>query len=245
VRLVTLNTWKNEGAYPRRLELMAEGLAGLDPDVLLLQEVFIGAGWDSAGWLASRLGLHACTVPARLKVRPHAGRMQLCASGMAILTRWPTTARSHHLPSDPRDGERVAMSIDSPGGKTRILNLHLTHLPGQQGDDLRARQLAAALGWARREPCGQLIIGGDLNAPASAPCLGGLWGRSPPPPEIGSTTHGTGPAIDHLVMIGGGLPQGRRVLTHSDDEGILPSDHCGLLVEWGDGPDWADHPPGE
>jgi len=244
VRLVTLNTWKNEGAYPRRLEGMAEGLAGLDPDVLLLQEVFIGAGWDTAGWLASRLGLHACTVPARLKVRPHAGRMQLCASGMAILTRWPTTARSHHLPSDPRDGERVAMSVDTPGGEIRILNLHLTHLPGPQGNDLRALQLASALGWARSGPCGQLIVGGDLNAPASAPCLGELWSRSPPPLEIGSTTHGAGPAIDHLVRIGGGLPQGQRVLTHPNADGILPSDHCGLFVDWQDGPDLTDHPPG-
>jgi endonuclease/exonuclease/phosphatase family metal-dependent hydrolase len=245
VRLVTLNTWKNEGDYPRRLELMAEGLASLDPDVLLLQEVFIGGGWDSAGWLANRLGLHACTVPARVKVRAHQGRRQLCASGMAILTRGPTTARRHHLPSDPRDGERVAMSVDSPGGEIRILNLHLTHLAGPQGDDLRARQLAEALTWAANDPRDRLIVGGDLNAQASAPCLAELWGGSPPPPEIGSTLHGTGPAIDHLIMIGGGLPQARRVLTHPDANGVLPSDHCGLLVDWADGPDWTDHPPGE
>ena len=41
--LITLNTWKCDGDYPRRLTLMRRELARLDPDILALQEVFVDA----------------------------------------------------------------------------------------------------------------------------------------------------------------------------------------------------------
>ena len=47
MRIVTLNTWKNEGEYERRLDLMAVGLGDLRADVVCLQECFVGGGSDT------------------------------------------------------------------------------------------------------------------------------------------------------------------------------------------------------
>ena len=38
MRLVSLNTWKAEGDYPKRVRAMADGLASLSADVIALQE---------------------------------------------------------------------------------------------------------------------------------------------------------------------------------------------------------------
>jgi len=148
LRLATLNTWKNEGRYPRRLELIAAGLAGLDLDVLLLQEAFVGQGWNTASWLGERLGLQVSLAPARWKPRLHDGRMMRSASGLAILSREVIVPEVLSLSAHPDDGERIAMFADVGGGAFRVLNLHLTHLQGPVGDELRRVQLSEALEWA-------------------------------------------------------------------------------------------------
>ena len=87
MRIVTLNTWKNEGDYPRRLALMRDGLAELAPDLVCLQECFANAGHDTAAWLAAELGLDCHAAPARAKVRRHMGQDLQSTSGLAILAR--------------------------------------------------------------------------------------------------------------------------------------------------------------
>jgi len=57
VRIVALNTWKNEGDYRRRLRLMRDGLAELAADVICLQEAFVGGCWDSVSGPAVGLDL--------------------------------------------------------------------------------------------------------------------------------------------------------------------------------------------
>ena len=69
MRIVTLNTWKNEGEYERRLDLMAVGLGDLRADVVCLQECFVGGGSDTAARLAAALGMRAYPAPARRKLR--------------------------------------------------------------------------------------------------------------------------------------------------------------------------------
>lgn len=231
MRLATLNTWKNEGRYPRRLALIAAGLAGLDLDVLLLQEAFIGQGWNTASWLGQRLGLRVSLAPARWKLRLHEGRMMRSASGLAILSREVIIPEVLSLSAHPDDGERIAMFADVGGGFIRVLNLHLTHLGGPVGDELRRQQLCEALEWAGRDLKGRLILGGDLNAAASSDCLKALWIRGTPPVETGSTTHGDGPAIDHLVSLGGSPLRVERILRLPDSQGVYPSDHCGLVAD--------------
>ena len=121
MRIVTLNTWKNEGDYARRLGLMARGLQALGPDVVCLQECFAAQGFDTACALGKALGLFVAAQPARSKIRPHAGRPTLSTSGLAILSR-----------SSPAAAQRL--DLVTPAGDLRLLNLHLTHLRGPATD---------------------------------------------------------------------------------------------------------------
>lgn len=238
MRIVTLNTWKNEGDYDRRLALMGEGLAGLDPDVVLLQEVFASEGLDTASMLSARLGAAVSCFPARTKRRNHLGRQMLSSSGLAILSREPVQAQARALVSDPRDGERIAVRATLADG-LRLLNLHLSHLGGDLGRALRARQLAEALDWAAEDGAGTLIIGGDLNATLADPELAALRRLAVPIHELGPTLiAGGGPhggAIDHIALID---PTGRRRLVRTglalntpDGTGVFPSDHAAVVAD--------------
>ena len=232
MRIVTLNTWKNEGDYARRLELMAKGLAALSPDVVLLQEVFVAPRADTAARLAQALGMQVSSFPARLKRRRHLGQLVLSTSGLAVLSRTRADCQALALSSHPLDGERIAVRADLAGAQPlRLLNLHLSHLRGDLGAALREQQLREALAWARADWTGDIVVGGDLNAPTHAPCLKELWTRMKPPAELGSTLHGSGPAIDHLVLLGRPGLHRARVLTDADADGVHPSDHCGVLLD--------------
>lgn len=238
MRIVTLNTWKNEGDYDRRLALMGEGLARLDPDLVLLQEVFVCYGVDTAAILSARLGLSASCFPARTKRRKHKGGEVLSTSGLAILSRTPLRAQAKALVSDPRDGERIAVLVQMEGG-LRLLNLHLTHLGGDLGRDLRARQLGEALNWAAEGGVGPLIVGGDLNATLNDPELAALRRLAPATVELGTTLiaggAALGGAIDHLALID---PSRRRRLVRKglalntpDEIGVFPSDHAAVVAD--------------
>lgn len=145
MRIVTLNTWKNEGLYERRLALMAEGLGELAPDIVCLQECFQADGFDTARHLAGALGLEAAVAPARHKVRTHEGRRIESASGLAILRRNGALGAGRlALPSDPADGERIGQWSDV-APDLRVLNLHLTHLRGPEAARLRRAQLDGAI----------------------------------------------------------------------------------------------------
>lgn len=236
MRVVTLNTWKNEGDYPRRLRLMRDGLAALSPDVVCLQEAFATQGADTARELGAALGFVVHVAPARFKERCHEGRLVRSSSGLAILTRWPGTSCSLILPSDPADGERIAQRLDLQVGDQalRVLNLHLTHLRGAA--TLRATQLDRALAWAAEGLAGGLVVAGDLNATAEDAALAPL--RLSPRP---GTLHGArvgavvqAAAIDHceLVSAGGWREIDRvRGLETPDAEGWLPSDHASVGLD--------------
>ena len=242
MRIVTLNTWKNEGDYARRLDLMARGLAALSPDVVCLQECFAGAGRDTAARLAIALGLNGYARPSRAKPRPHEGTLVACTSGLAILSREPAIAESTYtLTSHPADGERIAQRLDlaAEGRRLRILNLHLTHLRGPESAALRARQLAAALDWAAADQDVGLVVAGDLNAAATAPELAALNAQVgfDAATFLGARAEARGlarPAIDHLVLQtpGGWRIASRfRALDEVDPEGWLPSDHAAVVVD--------------
>ena len=239
MRIVTLNTWKNEGPYLRRLDLMARGLAALAPDVVCLQECFAGDGRDTAAHLARALGLNCYARPARAKPRRHEGAVVASTSGLAMLSRPPAVAESAWaLPSDPADGERIAQRLDLSveGRGLRTLNLHLTHLPGPASARLRARQLAAALGWAGEDLAAGLVVAGDLNAGAADPALAALKAEVgfEAATFLGARGGRSGPAIDHLVLQepGGWRVAARfRALDEVDPDGWLPSDHAAVVVD--------------
>jgi len=243
VRIVTLNTWKNDGDYERRLGLMTAQLAALEPDLCLLQEVFDGEGADTAGSIESRLEGKLVRFPARRKLRTHLGRQIVSSSGLAIASRHEVRTRTLDLITDPRDGERIAAlaDLDFEGG-LRVLNLHLCHLGGELGRHLRTEQLAQALAWAEADWDGPLIVAGDLNARITDPELAPLAARGVPSAELGDTLllagQGSGrrnEAIDHLVLID---PADRRrilgrflALNRPDETGLFPSDHAAVVMD--------------
>jgi endonuclease/exonuclease/phosphatase family metal-dependent hydrolase len=240
MRIVTLNTWKNEGEYARRLELMARGLAALSPDVVCLQECFAGGGRDTAASLASALGLDCHARPSRAKLRLHQGSMVASTSGLAILSRAPALAEcACALPSHPADGERIAQRLDLAveGRRLRILNLHLAHLRGPEFTALRARQVATALSWAEEGPAAGLVVAGDLNAAACDPALAALKADAGFDAATFLGPRGEAPAhpaVDHLILQqpGGWRVAARfRALDQPDPDGWLPSDHAAVVVD--------------
>ncbi|MBU2135756.1 MAG: endonuclease/exonuclease/phosphatase family protein [Alphaproteobacteria bacterium] len=238
MRIVTLNTWKNEGQYERRLALMAEGLGALAPDVVCLQESFQADGYDTARHLADALGLEVTAAPARRKMRLHDGLPLESASGLAILRRNGALGSGRlALLSDPADGERIGQWADV-APDLRVLNLHLTHLRGPEAARLRAAQLAQALAVARRSGSG-LIVAGDLNAPADAPELAQIAAAldlaAAPTLQGERDGHAAYPrAIDHLALVdrGGWAVRSRfRALDTPDPEGWHPSDHAAVVAD--------------
>ena len=241
MRVVTLNTWKGDGAYAARLAAMAEGLERLDPDVVLLQEVLDAPtlGLHTGHVLARHLRLNAVNLPLREKKRTVEGRQVDSRSGLAVLSRHPVRASlSIPLPSDAKDGERAALVVEivSPHGPLTVTNLHLTHLDDA---DLRRRQLAAAQQVAKRP--GTSLIGGDFNAEVdSFPLRGSGW--SDCRTELGQPRRSTlvgqpdGPCLDHLLRAGHGRqPKSWRVDLDRVCEQGQPvfSDHCAIVVDFG------------
>lgn len=217
--IVTLNTGKGAGDYRQRLILMGDGLYALAPDVVLLQEVIVApaVGADTGMALAERLGFFHLHHPARAKRRTVLGHRVFSTSGLSVLSRWPILrARAIALPTDPRDGERLAqmVSVGTPHGLVTVVNIHLTHLAG--ADPLRFCQLSrvvdALAGWPDRQVA---IVGGDFNCEPQSQPLGwlqtatGFTARSAweaaggPQPTLTTADgqHAGRRCIDHLFLL--------------------------------------------
>ena len=133
-RLLTLNTWKCDGAYRERLALMAPQLRALAPDAVALQECFltVDGSADTAGLLCAATGLQATAVRARHKLRTFEGR-QVASWSCQTLLGAHRVLRSQEvvLPSPPGDDDRRAqlVQLDVHGYRVTVANVHLTHLP--------------------------------------------------------------------------------------------------------------------
>lgn len=255
LRLVTINTAKEDQPYRHRVELLAAGLATLEPDVVLLQETFNtpDGRFNTTRALAEALGLTAIAAPARQKRRRIEGEVVEAAAGLGLLSRLPIVAsEAIPLPTDPRDGERNALlaRIDSGAGEVLIVNTHLTYL--RDAVEVRCRQVATigdhpwlAQRWAA------VIIGGDLNTPLSElptvlAGLGDRWtwldtyiagnGRELRVTKPANWASADDRCLDYLIALTGRGPDDVRfsdsavVLAEPDAAGIYPSDHRGVAT---------------
>ena len=254
-RLVTLNTWKCDGAYRQRMALMAPGLRALAPDAVALQECFVAddGSADTAGLLCAATGLRSQAVRARHKRRAFEGREVASWSCQTVLHAHPVLrSEALLLPSPPGDDDRLAqlVRLDVQGFAVTLANVHLTHLPEADAPGWRARQLQAVRdaleGWG---PCALTVVCGDFNADLNSASLQGFM-RGPDALQdafarVGQDRTptffddlGQGRVLDHVLVVPA-LSQARidavsadTVLRadRPDERGIAPSDHSGLLM---------------
>lgn len=261
VSLITLNTWKCDGDYRRRLELMGQGLESLSPDILLLQEAFASdGGAHTAQALSRRLGLSLCYQPARRRQRICEGRARPSWSGMAVLSRLPIRRHTRlALPTHPEDGERVAQLVELGLGEARLLviNAHLTYL--RREDEVRCAQMANILRhpWLAEDYAG-ILLGGDLNDPPDGVLLAWLrqrrgWrvrdcfdllnGAGPRHSTVADrrAVAGSplGPKLDYILLLEHLAPSrlellaADAVLDRPDPaSGLYPSDHFGVRLRF-------------
>jgi len=249
ISVVTLNTWKCDGDYLRRLRLMSHQLGVIAPDILLLQESFRDeqGQFDTAEYLASQLGLNCNLHLARYKLRKFAGTDTGSWSCLAVLSRFvPVASGSIALADDPRDGERWAQWVDYKVDSftLRVINTHLCHLAGRE--DLRQQELVQIVGAIADPGADHLVIlGGDLNTTPHAPALRCLeesihrpvpaWreGRDTGPLDT-HPTWAPGTCLDHLYRFATPFvsAQWRKVglaVNVPDTQGCYPSDHSAVI----------------
>lgn len=244
--VVTLNTWKCDGAYWRRVPLMARALAEADPDVVFLQEVLRAPGADDADTsaaLAEATGLIAHDEKARKAKRDVAGRRVQSWSGLTILSRWPLRTHRLDLPvTQGRDRDRLAQVAcgDTPFGPLTLVNLHLTH-PPEEGA-MRAREMATILDHLAERQASPVIMGGDFNDTPDSAALrlvddDSRWATANAVPaatgDVFCTFPDTGQCVDHVMLLQSPVAEVLRVVDASpvgdwDDDGITPSDHVGV-----------------
>jgi endonuclease/exonuclease/phosphatase family metal-dependent hydrolase len=136
VRVMTMNLLSPDHAdWPRRREVLQQGLAGLAPDVIALQETVWGDGWDQA---AELLG-------PSYQIARHSGR-SADRVGAVLASRWPIgEVRELDLGVTPRVtlpwSAAVAVEVRLPGGYGTTLFVH--HKPHWAVGYARERELAA------------------------------------------------------------------------------------------------------
>lgn len=256
LRIITLNTWKGDGAYRKRLEEIGRQLRQLQPDILFLQEAVQSedGSIDTAGFLAGFLRLHSIYAPARKKIRQIEDKEHVCHSGLAILAAYKITdERIDRLPSAPEDPDRISFTAEVVvnGKKILLTNLHLTYLP--EADDLRLHQFAAVTKHINTITKPAIwLCGGDFNCVLDKHRLqeitrnswfqiedcylaggGNLPGKTlagnNQPPALGR--------VDYILNLSGhGMStplceNGRIVLNKPDVSRNLPSDHFGVMVD--------------
>lgn len=238
LRVVTLNTWKGDGAYAARLDAMARGLAELRPDLVALQECLTAPeqGLDTARVLAEALGARAIVHAGRRKLRKVEGYEAMSTSGLAVLTRLPVMdVAAFPLPADPADGERDALRVvaQSAAGSVQFLCLHLTHLVHR--GDLRQAQLRAALAGLNRMHA-TTVVAGDFNAGIAEldlpPGLQDCRQAVGAPPL--STLVDADKAVDHVLLARPcrwRVGKVERVLDQPGPGCVMASDHFGVMVE--------------
>ncbi|HET6253945.1 MAG TPA: endonuclease/exonuclease/phosphatase family protein [Puia sp.] len=233
IDLLTINTWKCDGEYYKRREVLAAGLRQMSftDRVIFCQECFrtIDGEVDTLHYLSTALNIPGYFVPARRKHRSLDGCMTDSFSGLGILTNLPVSSRTTvELPSSLADGGRAVqlLTLELTAGRSMLVaNVHLTHLRNQA---LRIQQLLRVMQEISASTAHYRIIGGDLNAEENSTEIQLLKERGP---VIDSASHW----VDHLLIVRPAVqpyPHFTRAETVLDKpdavNGLYPSDHFGV-----------------
>jgi len=255
INIITINTWKCDGNYDKRIVLLAQQLKALQPAIIACQECFASneGNADTLQYLASELGMQACFLPGRFRKRIFRGNWVESFSGLGILSAYPLNELEHFsLPEVPGDEQRylqLAEAVVADDVKILIANTHLTHL---RNPELRKEQAAfAAEKVSSLDAYKYRIICGDMNAEMKSvdirpfsviakavDCYVTGGGEEPRYSLAEAYNRGMNICVDHIFA----LPypgsdtypdfvNSSVVLNEKDKEsGIYPSDHFGITT---------------
>ena len=235
--LFTLNTWKCDGEYPYRLDLISNELLAQEFDFLLGQEVFDSEAVSTEKILTDTLGLPSHYAKARYKDREMGGDLIRSYSGLCTWTHHSIS--SWHkivLPSTDLDGERISQvfTFEENGMLIALINTHLTHLKNETS--LRTKQIESTLNEVNRfcTPDGILFCG-DFNAGKNSveiTTLTSTYGFTDTYPDCLSS-HINGRCTDHVFYYPSNLfsVKNAAVVLNTPVDGTIPSDHFGIYVE--------------
>ncbi len=172
LRLVDFNVWHDHPHLrnaERRANLLAAALTELQPDIVVLQEVWRTRRGDLAERLAGRLGMDLAYARAN-------GSRRLIGfeEGSAVLSRLPILAAERLVlaPHAPPWTRRIALRarLDAGAGTLlEIVGVHLTNR-GEPAVSRQAAALAALL-------ADTTVVAGDLNAASGSTALASFESR--------------------------------------------------------------------
>ena len=262
VRIATLNLWGRHGAWEERRSVLVDGLRGLQPDVIALQEAVVADGYDQVTDLLGP-GVH---------VHHQAGR-EADGSGLSIACRWPlreVREETLHVITRGDPGRIAVAEILAPGSLGLLLLAH--HNASWQLGREHERELQAVAAArlveevAGRREVNHVVLAGDFNAaPDSAGMrfwrgLQSLGGTSVCYRDAWESAHPGDPGhtfTPHNPLVTGGewpLELGRRidyVMVRCGDygptldvtscerifdepvNGVWGSDHFGVVADFG------------
>ena len=145
------------------------------------------------------------------------------------------------------------VSLDHPTQPLLLVNVHLTYLPGPEGDRLRIEQIRRTIEWVELdEPARTAIVAGDFNTAPGDSAFDSMvndgrfdFGPGPladmPATYLGGlldVSRSGGLAVDHIAIFHPhrtpSLKIARRflALTEPDAEaGMLASDHAAVVAD--------------
>lgn len=242
ITLVTLNLWHDKGDWPARQRVIVEKLRDLQPDVVVLQEVFQHEGLpNQARTLAGALGYEYVFASVDTADKPK-------RFGNAILSRHPILAHDWKA-LEPLDDFRNIVHVRLAVGG-REINVYDTHLHWTEGGGaIRAEQVADALRYiAATDDDLPSVLAGDLNASMDAPELQPLlapfldtYAAMHPGIAPDDRAHATLDLAQYpprhidqvLLQRGAFVPlEATVILDQPDAEGVLASDHYGVLAKF-------------
>ncbi|MGH3148593.1 MAG: endonuclease/exonuclease/phosphatase family protein [Rubrobacter sp.] len=177
VRVLTLNLWGPGGAWEERRPVLADGLLGLGPDVVALQEAVTGDGRDQAADVLGS-GYHV--------IHQSVGLVGDGNHGASIASRWPLgevgeadlhlTPRTADYPCGTLAAEVLA---PDPIGPLLFVAHGLSHQPSFELERELQSVAAARLieEMAGRLGTRHVVVGGDFNADPDADSVAFWRGR--------------------------------------------------------------------
>jgi endonuclease/exonuclease/phosphatase family metal-dependent hydrolase len=255
-KIITINTWKCDGDYYARMQILAEQLAAIKPAIVACQECFYSdeSNADTLKFLADRLNMDYTFLPGRSKSRYLAGKWVDSESGLGILSVYLITAvNQFDLPPIPGDEDRKVQQaeITLPSGqKILVTNTHLTHLNNTLGRKAQAEALAEIV--TANKTCYYHVICGDFNCEPDSlevksfmsksgaiDCYKAGNGAEPRYSLANAFERNVHICVDHIFALpmpgGNKYPQfiNSGVVLNTPDKttGLYPSDHFGISSE--------------